>query len=99
AGDLVLDPGPDLVRVRERIPGPSPFRPGAGQQPGFVVQRIRALATVMSAEVRLPVVPEDACQGLPDTRGREQVPEADDRGEPLSEHLVGQAANPVLVPL
>src|SRR5206468_751107 len=62
-GDLVLDAGPDLVAVEDRVRGPAAAGPGAAEEALVVPVREDALAVPELGEVREPVMAEDSREG------------------------------------
>jgi len=95
--DLVLDPGPHLVRVHEREPWPTALGPAAQHESGLVVQDVGPLRVHVVPEVTLEVVSMDRLDGGPDVRRRQQVPEVEESRVELPQELVGQTADPMLV--
>src|SRR5436190_22133186 len=61
--NVILDPGPDFVRVDEWQFWPPTMRPRAQQQASLVVQHIGALTVGMIAKIAVEVIVEHCLNG------------------------------------
>ena len=97
-GDLVLDPGPDLVGVDEGERGLPALGPGTKQQSGLTADRVaRSLGAGVVGEVMPEVVLEDGLQVPSDPRSGLRTVDTVDPGHPRPDHAIGDAARAVLV--
>src|SRR5215475_527654 len=97
-GDMVLDTGPDFVRVNKWQGEFAPFGPGAEQEPAFSATGVGwALWVGKIREVVFQVVLINGLQMAGDLARIENLPDAADEREPRAQHSVCQTAIPILV--